>query len=462
MQSIETFCSVNNRCAALRKRFFPMRHWIIVLLGLISEAGVGFGQVKDSVFLLSPDHPAIEYVMHPTSDPVSELNRKIQKGEVHLKFEGSQGYLRSLLNELNVPIESQMMVFSKTSVQAPRIQPRNPRALFFNDSVTIGWVPGGFVEMAVQDPKQGTVFYTLDQHGGDKPVIMRRNGCLACHVSHSTLGIPGMLVRSVYTAADGRPLRELGEYVSDHRSALAERWGGWYVTGKDISIQHMGNVLTNPDRPESTVTRNAMGFESLRTRVDTDTYLSPYSDIVALMVFEHQMHMMNLLTRIGWEVRYASYRKGMGDLTAKEKSNADLTLDVPNLSDSVKELVDYLLFIDEAPLPSRIEGTSGFAEKFAAEGPDDRRGRSLRQFDLRHRLMRYPCSYMIYSRAFDELPEEVRSAIYARMWRILSGQERNSRYARLSLSDRRAIIEILSETKKGLPRYFLRRTGNER
>jgi hypothetical protein len=440
-----------------------MRSWIIVSLALISLIAIGYGQVKDIVFLLWPDHPAIEYTMRPTSDPVSELNRKIQEGEVHLKFEGSQGYLRSLLKELDVPIESQMMVFSKTSVQAIRIEPRNPRALFFNDSVTIGWVPGGFVEMAVQDPRQGIIFYTLDQHSADKPVFMRRNGCLACHVSYATLGIPGMLVRSVHTAEDGKPVPGLGEYVSDHRSALVERWGGWYVTGKDIAIQHMGNtIFPNPDRSKSTAARNAIGLESLRTRLDTDTYLSPYSDIVALMVFEHQMHMMNLLTRIGWEVRYSSYRQTLRDSTAKATSDTQSEPDVPKLSESVEELVDYLLFIDEAPLPSRIEGTSGFAERFAAEGPNDRHGRSLRQFDLRRRLMRYPCSYMIYSRAFDELPEEARGAIYARMWRILSGQEQGNKYARLSLSDRRAIVEILRETKKGLPPYFLQQTGKKR
>jgi hypothetical protein len=105
-------------------------------------------------------------------------------------------------------------------------------------------------------------------------------------------------------------------------------------------------------------------------------------------------------------------------------------------------------------LPSKVEGTSGFAEKFSSEGPKDSQGRSLRQFDLQRRLMKYPCSYMIYSSAFDALPDDLKDATYARMWRILSGEERGKRYAGLALEDRRAIVEILRETKRRLPDYF--------
>ena len=116
--------------------------------------------------------------------------------------------------------------------------------------------------------------------------------------------------------------------------------------------------------------------------------------------------------------------------------------------------MDYLLFIDEAPLPGKIEGTSGFAETFGARGPHDSKGRSLRQLDLERRLMRFPCSYMIYSEAFDGLPSDLKTEIYQRIWQILSGQETGTRYARLSLSDRQAVVDILRETKPGLPVYF--------
>jgi hypothetical protein len=203
----------------------------------------------------------------------------------------------------------------------------------------------------------------------------------------------------------------------------------------------MGNaVVKNSGQLESIVNAATLSVESLNGAFDLEGYLSSQSDIVALMVFEHQMHLMNLITRVGWETRVAS-RDGA-------RPDADL------LREMAEELVDYLLFIDEPPLAGKIQGKSGFAEKFAALGPFDSHGRSLRQFDLEHRLMRYPCSYMIYAEAFDRLPREAREAIYKRIWRILSGGETGQKYQRLSLTDRRAVAEILRETKKDLPVYF--------
>jgi hypothetical protein len=403
----------------------------------------------DGLFDGSPEHPSIDYADRPVKDPVAELNRKVQEGTVELKFDASQGYLRSVLNALNVPIESQIVVFSKTSVQASRISRTNPRTLFFNDSVVIGWVHGGFMELAAQDSQQGVIFYTLDQGitGYQErtmklpilPLFKRQNDCLACHISYATLGVPGMLVRSALPGSDDFPIRWLGDYVIDHRSPFEERWGGWYVTGRSGSVRHLGNIiLSNPEAPASPISSETL--QTLTGKFDTSQYLSPYSDIAALMVFDHQMRMNNLLTRISWEARYGA-----------DEHRIDRTA---HIRDAVNELVDYLLFIDEAPLPSRVEGTSGFAEIFAARGPHDTKGRSLRQLDLKRRLMRYPCSYMIYTETFDNLPEEVREAIFHRMWEILSGQEAGKKYARLSLSDREAVVDILRETKQGLPVYF--------
>ena len=403
---------------------------------------VAFSDV-DKGFVPSPDDPAIEYSSRPTNDAVVVLNRDITAGKVRLRFDSKHGYLPSVLGALHVPIESQMAVFSKSSVQMGRIDPHNPRTLFFNDSVAIGWVRGGFIEVAAQDPRQGVIFYTLAQIPVETPQFTRNNGCLTCHESNDATGVPGMLVRSQFTAPNGTMMRWLGNYISDHRSPLAERWGGWYVTGKTGAMRHMGNaVVTDGTNPESIVTDQTLNLTSLAGRFDTDPYLSPYSDIVALMVFEHQMHMMNLLTRIGWQARYLLRNGNVDDLQAN------------GLSASAEDLVDYMLFVDEAPLPNKIEGASGFAEKFSSEGPTDSRGRSLRQFDLEHRLMRYPCSYMIYTAAFDGLPIQAREAIYERMWRVLSGQEKDPKYTRLSLGDRQAVVEILRDTKKGLPAYF--------
>jgi len=426
-----------------------MRHAFLLAGLMLALVACAFGDLE-GVFVADPDHPAIEYGTRPLRDPVSELNRKIQAGKVRLNFDEPQGYLRSVLEALSVPIESQIVVFSKTSVQMFRINPHNPRTLYYNDSVAVGWVRGGpIVELAAEDPKQGVILFTLDQKPTAKPQFTRQDGCLTCHLSYSSLGVPGMLVRSVFPGPDGNPMRELGDYITDDRSPVEQRWGGWYVTGKTGSIRHMGNaIVTDAARPESMVVDQTLNLKSLEGKFDTDGYLSPYSDIVALMVFEHQMHMVNLFTRVGWEVRFALYQ----ERTDKALRSHGVTDGL--LRDTARELVDYMLFVDEAPLVDKIQGNSGFAEAFSAEGPRDSKGRSLRQFDLERRLMRYPCSYMIYSEAFDGMPDQAKEAAYKRMWQILSGEEKSHKYSKLSLADRQAIVTILRETKKGLPDYF--------
>ena len=426
-----------------------MRHAFLLAGLMLATVASTFGDLE-SVFVADPDHPAIEYSTRPLKDPISELNRKIQAGEVRLNFDEAQGYLRSVLGALSIPIESQIVVFSKTSVQMFRIGPHNPRTLSFSDSVAVGWVRGGpIVELAAEDPKQGVIFFTLDQKPTEKPQFRRQDACLSCHVSYSSLGVPGMLVRSVIPGPDGTPMRELGDYITDDRSPVEQRWGGWYVTGRTGSIRHMGNaIVTDSARPESMVANQTLNLESLKGKFDTDGYLSPYSDVVGLMVFEHQMRMVNLFTRVGWEVPLAQYQERMGEAVRSQGVTDRL------LRDMARELVDYMLFVDEASLGDKIQGTSGFAEKFSAEGPRDSKGRSLRQFDLQRRLMRYPCSYMIYSEGFDSMPDQAREAVYKQMWQILSGEEKSHKYSKLSLDDRQAIVEILRETKKGLPDYF--------
>jgi hypothetical protein len=407
---------------------------IVMFCGVAVEAGD-----LDGLFRGGLEHPAIEYATRPPRDAIAELNRKLREGAATLQFQSGSGYLRPVLEALGVPVESQMAVFSKTSLQGPIIGPRNPRTIFFNDTVVVAWVRGEpFVEAAAQDPAQGVIFYTLDQRAAELPQFTRRDSCLTCHESYSSLGVPGMLVRSVFPASDGAPLRQLGDFQTDHRSPVEQRWGGWYVTGKFGAVHHLGNaVVTNAAWPEAMVTNETLNLESMAGKFDVSGYLSPYSDVAALLVFEHQMRMMNLLTRAGWEVRLALH-----------EGRADAVTQVSR--ETAREVVDYLLFVDEAPLTGWVRSTSGFAAKFSAQGPRDRNGRSLRDLDLERRLMRYRCSYMIYAPAFDALPAEAKTAIYQRMWDVLRGAERSP----LGLAERRAIVEILRATKKGLPDYF--------
>jgi len=387
-------------------------------------------QFADS-FVASRDNPAIAYSTGAVSDRVAALNQRILEGRVRLAFDVHSGYLRSVLDALEVPVESQVATFAKNSLQADLIRLDNPRAIYFSDSVAVGWVRGAdLLEVAVQDPRQGGIFYTLDQKQTDRPQLTRNDQCLACHLSWDTLGVPGFFLMSTLTVPDDKNTYATG-FSSDDRKNFDTRWGGWYVTGNIGSLVHMGNVpVSRTDQPARA---GARALKSLDERFGVQGFPSHGSDVVALMVLDHQAHMMNLITRTGWEARLAA----SGD--AKQ---------VARLDSAAVDLVDYMLFVYE------VRGTSGFAEKFQARGPADSHGRSLRQLDLDRRLLKYPCSYMIYSDAFDAMPPLARDAVYRRLWRVLSGQEPSKPYTQIPLADRRAVVDILRETKKGLPDYF--------
>jgi hypothetical protein len=416
----------------------------VVVLSAVLAGAVVTAQRRD-VFVAPRDHAAIQYSKGPTTDAVDALNKKLAGGTASLKFDKESGYLRSVLEALAVPVESQVLVFSQTSFQAPRINVLNPRAVYFNDTVAVGWVRGGDVlEIATQDPRQGVIFYALDQKPVEKPVLKRNNQCLACHLSWETLGVPGLTVQSVH------PLPDMNSYINGyttvHASPLEERWGGWYVTGNHGGARHMGNIPVMPaDKGKLKLANPRQPLASVTGLFDLKGYPTPYSDVVALMVLEHQGQMTNMITRIGWEARLAA---------AAPSNDASL-----RVTEAARDLVDYMLFVYEAPFAGPMQGSSGFAKVFSAGGPRDGKGRSLRDLDLQRRLLRYPCSYMIYSDAFGALPPAAKEAVYSRMWEILSGRDKHPRYAVLTPADRQAIVDILRETKKDLPAYF-RRTSS--
>lgn len=411
------------------------KYLIFIGLPVIALAGLG------GSFLVPLEHEAIEYAKRPTTDPIAKINAKLKDGSVKFQFaDDGTGYLQSVLKAMNVPVESQVMVFSKTSFQAPRIAPRTPRALYFNDEVTVGFVQtGDVVEITSLDPNQGVIFYSLDQEEVAKPRFERRDTCLQCHQSAATLGVPGLVVRSVVSEPSGYPMFQAGTKTTDHRSPLEDRWGGWYVTGKQTG-KHMGNqVAVDRDKPES--------LKEISARFDAGRYLTPNSDVVALMVLEHQTQMINLMTRVNFEVRHALHHQRtmnqiFGDpvVTRSESTKR-------RIREAAEELVDYLLFVEEAPLAEPIRGSSGFAEVFAKKGP-------LREFDLDKWLFKTPCSYMIYSAAFDGMGPEALDAVYRRLHQVLMDKTGDKKYARLTATDRKNILRTLQATKKGLPDYF--------
>lgn len=407
--------------------------------------------IKDQGYVPFTDAP-IYYRSENLSDPVAKLGKKLETGEAKLAWDPVRGYLPSVLKALKVPVSSQTLVFSKTSFQYPKISPETPRALYFNDDVYVGEVRNGrFLEFISFDAQQGAIFYVMDERRADRPVIERsENDCVQCHVANVTHGIPGVFVKSVYTYRSGAPATRTPVYLTGQESPLSERWGGWYVTGFYGAQTHLGNALLPKGATEDGLNRaNAANLRDLSGRFDTSPYLTSYSDVVAHLVLAHQTQMHNLITLANYQTRLALYAEQKR--TGKSASRLDELSEAAQrkIEAPAEQLVEYLLFTNEAPLKEPVKGTSGFAEEFAARGPRDHQGRSLRDFDLSRRIFRYPCSYLIYSDDFDGIPEPAKSYIWRRLYEVLSGKDQSPAFASLSEADRKAIYEILTATKPG-------------
>lgn len=418
---------------------------MLMLAGSLRMFGQTVGPNDDNFnFPYVPfDHKAINYDTAPGTDPVGVLEKKLQAGQAKLEFDPKYGYLPSVLKNLGVNIDSQILVFSKTSFQSPRIGPATPRALYFNDEVAVGTVQRGDVlEFVSFDKNQAVQFYSLDVRKNDKPSFLRRTTeCLNCHLSPGTLNIPGLLIASSYTAADGTPAFRGAQDITDHRSPIEDRWGGWYVTGNAGQTLTRANAISVDARHPTVLDQRDSNLASLEKKFDTSWYLTNTSDMVALMTYEHQTRMTDLLVRLGWETRVAEFDKKAAEFE-------------PRFKYLVEEVAAYMLFADEARMRYPISGISTFTKTFPERGPRDKQGRSLRDFDLKTRVFRYPLSYFIYSEAFDNLPKVAKDAVYRRIYDVLSGKETNNRYAKLSAGDRTAILDILRDTKPGLPSYY--------
>jgi hypothetical protein len=341
------------------------------------------------------------------------------------------------------------LVFSKTSLQRHRITPSAPRSLYFNDDTYVGFCQDGEVlEVSTTDNELGTVFYTLSQELEGTPQLARHtDNCLICHASSATKGVPGHLVRSVYSDASGYPILSAGTYRIDQTSPLSQRWGGWYVTGTHGEQKHLGNLVFN-DKVEPQKVDNASGLNltDLTGRLRKQDFLTSHSDIVALMVLEHQTDTQNYITRASFATRQA--------LHFQRALNRELGNPLDEVRDSTKSriksacepLVEYMFFCKEAPLTDKILGTSQFATEFPQRGRRDSKGRSLREFDMTRRMFKHPFSYLVYSPSFAALPQEAKDYVFRRMTEVLSGKDQNEKFQHLSAEDRQNIREILQDT----------------
>jgi hypothetical protein len=345
-------------------------------------------------------------------------------------------------------------VFSKTSLQVSAINAATPRAIYFNEDTYVAWVQGtNLLEVTTMDSALGPVFYTLVNQTDPQPRFDRETSrCLACHDTFSMMGggVPRFLLMSSFVDANGELVTNDTSSETTDETPLAERWAGWYVTGHHGAQTHLGNIMFRTadfrrgnDLKDGVPRRG--NLDTLAGLLDTHPYPTDKSDIVALLVLEHQLSIENLITRANFKSR---------TLLAREPGDAEAhTWEAlsPKMQRTLRPMLDTLLramlFVNAAPLTDHISSTSGFDKWFQSRGPRDAQGRSLRQLDLKTRVFAYPLSYVVYSDGFDGLPDCARDYLYQRLHAILTGDETSPDFAHISPTDRKATLDILTATK---------------
>ncbi len=364
----------------------------------------------------------IRYHSPETTDRIAAWGKNVVERQLLPKLEPQRGYLNGLLDALEISPHSQILVFSKTAANTRQVAPKTPRAIYFDDEAYVAWIPGSkTLELGAVDPIKGFLFYTLPQDGSTPPRLRRDQSCLTCHISSITLNIPGAMVRSMQVETGGRPYE--GYPLTTHDSPYERRFAGWYVTGATENMTHLGNLI---GREEFDRHRDEATFRGTLTDLtefcDLSAYPAKTSDIIPLLVFHHQAQGHNLIIRVGYESRLGIR------------------------SDAEDQLFRYLLFLDEPPLPGPIAGDSEYQKWFTNKGPKVESGNSLRDFDLTHRLFRYRLSYLIYSRAFQQLPSDAKSRMLLRIHRALTGDDPAIPDDWHTAEERTAIANLLEET----------------
>lgn len=385
------------------------------------------------------EYPVIGYGKTAPQDDFSLLMRELEASGTPLAHtdEGRRGYLDAVLEALDIDPSSQVLVWSKTSLKQRFIEPANPRALYFNDEVYVGFVPGSStLEIAAMDPQQGPVFFDFAQRPEvEQRVKQETNRCLRCHDSYSLSGggVPRFMLQSVLAGTDGSIVSHEISEITDTSTPFARRYGGLYVTGTMGSMTTMANyVISSADmirQPDFAAHGNKTSLEEY---VDLSGYLRQTSDIVALLVLEHQVEVQNRITRLNFESRTL--------LDANPDAGS------AELDPLIRPLLDSLFMANEAPLQDTVRGSSGFREHFEQQGPRDGQGRSLRELDLQTRTFVHPLSYLIYSDAIRGLAEPVRTRLFAQVRAVLQQEADAVDYPHLNADQRAAIAAILRDT----------------
>lgn len=438
-----------------RRRLIPI--WLFCALAFARPV---FGQIDY-------ERQPINYNAAELTDPVTLLKQKLEAGKTQLNIDAKFGLLPGLLKALDISADSQTLVFTKTSFQIRKISPYRPRALYFNDEVYVGWVQGSdVIEIASTDARAGTVFYTLEaidpnqpQGRADVKLVRDKGQCLSCHANHRTQGVPGLVMRSIYPSSEGRFVSGAPNFTLDHNSSFNQRWGGWYVTGNHGKIRHLGNsICTDKNDHQSLDTSRAFNVGNLDAWIAADKYLRPTSDIVALLLLEHQTQMHNLITRANFETRAAKYHDRSMNKILERPDDYESDTTRRRIAKASEKLFRYMMFADASDWEDSISGHTAFLRHFESQGIRDSRDRSLRLLDLNSRLLRYPVSYLIYTDAFDQLPESVKSHLGKRLYEVLIQQQNLDDFAQLSSENVGEIREILQSTKPQFWKRFVRKS----
>ena len=376
--------------------------------------------------------PHLYYLSTPQDAFYRWLNRDSAGGAVRAASPvDEKDRLLEVLKALNIPVSSQLLVYSATSLQSGIINPANPRALYFNEESYVGFVPGGKMEVASIDPQLGPVFYLLNTDLGSRISAVRSERCMNCHAGRTSSHLPGLVAESVIPTKTGASLDGFRREKVGHVIPLKERLGGWHVTGAHAEGQHLGNLMGESYEGSYTCVANPPGM-----RFHWERYPARTSDLFAHLIHEHQLGFHNLVTLALYRTRDALLSGG-GMVRERDR---------PALQEAALNLVRYMLFQGEALLPSGgLTADAAFVRDFLGRRVAAPSGSSLRDLELKERLFRHRCSYMIYTPGFKALQPVMKETVLRSLQEALS-ERAPEEFGYLPASEKRAILHILRET----------------
>jgi hypothetical protein len=414
----------------------PIKPRLFLLNALLILSGAA--HASEQVSYDDIDAPPHNYRQRMPADRFTRLKAGFESGQIPLDRSNEKAFVLSLLKALEIPASSQMLVFSTTSLQLSLISPSNPRALYFNDDVYLGYVPNGRIEIVSLDPELGGIFYIFDVPKDTGSLrIERSERCMNCHAAADTGYVPGLVIKSVVPGPTGGSLTAYRQEQTGHDIPFDLRFGGWYVTGRHAITNHWGNLTGRLAEGNLTRIPNSPG-----ERFRFDRYPVATSDILPQLLLEHQAGFVNRVVGASYRARTALHA-GHGQLTSAQAAELD---------EQAKIVTRYLLFADEAPLPGSVEGDAAYQAEFLRTRRVTASGVSLKDFELRARLFKHRCSYMIYSPVFSGLTPEMKQRVYRRMSEALSVEKPDQEFAYLPASEKKTIREILKATLTDLPR----------